>query len=89
MAATVSTHGDVAADGGELLLGLAGDGEAAELGERLLHPPSGRAAAPLNLLVLSSLRRSAALLVVVGCRKMGDRRTRFKDAALGPADPDK
>jgi hypothetical protein len=34
----VGTHGDVTADGRELLLGLAGDGEAAELGERLLHP---------------------------------------------------
>ena len=41
-----STHGDVIADGGELLLGLAGDGEAAELGESLLHPlhPRGRSA---------------------------------------------
>jgi len=61
MTATVSTHGDVVADGGELLLGLAGDGEAAELGERLLHPPSGSVAAPLGWLVLSSLRRSVAL----------------------------
>jgi len=85
MTATVSTHGDVVADGGELLLGLAGDGEAAELGERLLHPPSGSAAAPLGWLVLSSLRRSVAL--PVGCRKMGDRRTRFKAAALGPGGP--
>ena len=41
-----STHGDVVADGRELLLGLAGDGEAAELGESLLHPlhPRGRSA---------------------------------------------
>ena len=56
MAATASTHGDVVADGGELLLGLAGDGEAAELGESLLHPPSGSAAAPLGWLVLCAAR---------------------------------
>jgi hypothetical protein len=88
MAVTVSTHGDVVTDGGELLLGLAGDCEAAELGESLLHPPSSlRKRSRSARLVLSSLRRSAALLVV--CRTKSDRRTRFKAAALGPADPDK
>lgn len=59
-----STHGDVAADGGELLLCLAGDGEAAELGESLLHPlhPRGRLAR-LNRTAPLSWRRRAALCV--------------------------
>jgi hypothetical protein len=91
-----STHRDVVADGGELLLGLAGDGEAAQFGESLLHPPTGSAAAQLGWLVLCTARPLfCGGGAVVGCRKMGDsdRRTRFKAAALGPpvaeADPDK
>ena len=34
------THGDIVANGGEVLLGLAGDGEAADLGVNLPHPPA-------------------------------------------------
>jgi hypothetical protein len=57
----VGTHGDVAADGGELLLGLAGDGEAAELGERLLHPlPSPRGGHSLTRLNGTGERRGDA-----------------------------
>jgi hypothetical protein len=61
-----SAHGDVVADGGELLLGLAGDGEAAELGESLLHPLHRRGrSAQLNCPVVAGAgaQRSASVNV--------------------------
>ena len=101
-----STHGDVVADGRELLLGLAGDGEAAELGESLLHPlhPRGRWARLTSHNCRLPCRGAGAPRLCervdervgegragsaprVGCRRMGDTRTRFKAAALGPGGP--
>jgi hypothetical protein len=74
----VGTHGDVAADGGELLLGLAGDGEAAELGERLLHPVPKPTRRPLTHLAERTVAgggwasSASAPRRGVGCRSRGD-----------------